>query len=437
MNIAGKACLLLLLLVCACASSRGPKEGLPPQWHAFRLNPELNPVVARTDNIAVRWTYKTGNGISSSPTVSGNTLFVTSNDHRLYAFDVRTGHVQWTFAADNELMTAPLVVQDVVIVGEGDSYGTMFDPPNYLLVGKGPSGLLGVDARTGKERWHWQVPGSAMPTGAVVHGVYEEHDAAGMLFALGAVDGKYKWRQYLRSTATMAAANNVRGNEVVTSGDYPNSVIAFDGADGRILWRTRFPQAADSFAECPQASDEHFIYGMYLGRPNDSPFFFVGYTTPGIEHAYALRSDTGKIVWDVPLARGIVPNANAAAIPLVYRNSMYLGSAIVPQVFALDARSGKVRWRLNVAGPVKGGMVATAGRVFFGDLGGYLWSVDAQTGAVIGKKKMQDGFNVGSPIIVGQTLIIGSKTGYVFAVPLSAITHLGSKANRDLRSDYY
>jgi len=422
MNVAGKACLLLVLLVCACASSRGPSvEGMPPQWHAFRLNPELNPVVARAEKIAVRWTYKTGGGISSSPTISGDTVFVASNDHRLYALDVRKGNVRWTFTADNQIMTAPLVVHNVIVVGEGDNYGTTFDPPNYLLLGKGPNGLFGVDAQTGKERWRWSLPGSAMPTGAVIDGVYEQHDAAGMLFALNARDGRYRWRQYLRSTATMSAANNFRGREIVTAGDYPNSVIAFDGTNGRIIWRTRFSDQAAAFDDCPQASDGRYIYGMYLARPKDSRFTFVGYTTPGIERAYALDGNNGKVVWDVPLAHGIVPINNAAAIPLVYRNSMYLGSAIVPQVFALDAHSGNVRWRLRVAGPVKGGMVATAGRVYFGDLGGYLWAVDARTGAVIGKKKMHDKFNVGSPIIVGQTLIIGGNKGSIFAVPLSAI----------------
>ncbi len=411
-----------LLLVCACAPARAPAQSAPPQWHAFRLNPELNPVVERRDGLSVRWTYKTGAGISSSPTLSGDTLFVGGNDHRLYAFDVRTGRVRWRFLADNDVMTAPLVVGDVVIVGQGDNFGTMFDPPNYLLVGKGPSGIIGVDERTGKERWRWQVPGSGMPTGAVIDSVYEQHDSGGMLFALGAADGHYRWRQYLRSTATMSAANNFRGKEVITSGDYPNSVIAFDGTNGRLKWRTLFPESADSFAECPQASDGRSVYGMYLARPSDSKFSFVGYTTPAIQHAYALRGDDGKMLWDVPLIRGIVPANNAAAIPLVYRKTMYLGSAIAPEVFALDASSGKERWRLRVAGPVKGGIVAAAGRLYFGDLGGYLWAVDAARGTVIGKRKMRDGFNVGSPIIVGRTLVIGSRKGYVFALPLRTLS---------------
>ena len=396
-------------------------NALPTDWSAFRLNAELNPVVASKSGELFRWTFKTKDGISSSPTISGQTLFVAGNDRRLYAFNLRSGRQIWTFVARNQLMTAPLVKNGVVVVGEGDGTALEYDPPHYALLGKGPSGIVGINSSTGRALWRWTVPGSAMPTGAIVDGVYLEHDAAGMLFAFRVRDGRFRWRTYLRSTAAMAAANNFRGSTVVTSGDYPNSVLAFDGTNGRVLWRTRFSDQAAAFADCPQASDGHSIYGMYLARPDDSPFPFTGFTTPGIEHAYELDGQSGKVLWDVPLVRGILPINNHAAIPVINGSSMYLGSAIAPKIFAIDKDNGRLRWSLNVRGAVKGGMVATNGRLYFGDLGGYLWAVDAATGAVVGKKKMRDTFNVGSPIVVGRTLIIGSTHGFVFALPLADI----------------
>ena len=94
--------------------------------------------------------YKTGGGISSSPTLSGTTVYVASNDGRLYALDLRSGNLKWRFAAQNDLMTAPLVVDSTVIIGEGNNFGTMFDPPNYLLLGSGSNSIIGVDRQTGK-----------------------------------------------------------------------------------------------------------------------------------------------------------------------------------------------------------------------------------------------------------------------------------------------
>lgn len=416
----------LLRLAAACAvglsaCATGAAQQLPQEWLSFRLNPELNAVVAQGSDIAAHWTFKTGGGISSSPTISGHTVFVASNDRSLYALDLRSGRLRWKFTAANDLMTAPLIAGDTVIVGEGNNYGTNFTPNSYLLLGRGSNSIIGVDKATGKQRWRFFVPGSAMPTGAVVGGMYLHHDASGMLFALNADDGKYGWREYLRSTATMAAANNFRGDSVVTSGDYPNDVLAFDGLNGRILWRTHFSDSGASFDDCPPASDGRNVYAMYLARPADSKYGFVGYTTPGVEHAYALDGMTGKVLWDVPLARGIVPINNSAAIPMIYNGVMYLGSAIVPRVFAIDTRTGKLKWQMKIDGTMKGGLAATDGVVYFGDDSGTLWALDATRGTTVGRRRMPDGFNVGSPIIVGKTLIIGSKKGSVFAVPLAEL----------------
>ena len=100
---------------------------------------------------------------------------------------------------------------------------------------------------------------------------------------------------------------------------------------------------------------------------------------------------------------------------------LYLGSAIAPWMHALDAASGLIVWETPTHGVVKGGVVAVDDAVYFGDLGGYLWALDAKTGRVIGDKLMHTAFNVGSPIVVGRTLIIGSDSGSVIAIPLERI----------------
>ena len=408
---------IALALFPACSSAQSQ---LPRKWTAFRYNPELNAAVARRSGMNVRWTFRADGGISSSPTLSGDTLFVASNGGSLYALSVLTGKLLWKFKARNALMTAPLVTGRTVIVAEGNNYATNFDPNNYLLLGTGSNRILGIDAITGAKRWEFSVPASAMSTGAIVDGMYVHHDASGMLFAIDATTGKYRWREYLKSSATMGAANRFRGDDVVTAGDYPDDVIAFDGKTGRVLWRKHFPNDSAAFDDCPVASDGTDVYGMYLARPAGSRFHFVGYTTPGIEHAYALDGETGRLLWDSALVRGTVPINNAASIPLIYRGMLYVGSAMRRTVFAIDTRTGKIRWRLRANGKVKGGKVAVDGVVYFGDTSGTLWAVEAASGKVLGRKRMPDSFNVGSPIIVCRTLIIGSKKGYVYALPLDS-----------------
>jgi outer membrane protein assembly factor BamB len=88
---------------------------------------------------------------------------------------------------------------------------------------------------------------------------------------------------------------------------------------------------------------------------------------------------------------------------------------------ALDPATGKLVWKTGTRGPVKGGIVDVDGTVYFGDLGGYLWALDAKSGVVVGDKFMRTKFNVGSPIVDGKTLIIGSDSGAIIAVPLQDI----------------
>ncbi len=121
------------------------------------------------------------------------------------------------------------------------------------------------------------------------------------------------------------------------------------------------------------------------------------------------------------LESGSLPIRNEAAIPLLSGGLLYLGSAIAPWMHALDATSGTLVWEMPTRGAVKGGVVQVGGVVYFGDLGGYPWALDAKTGRVIGVKNMHTPFNVGSPIVVGRTLIIGSDSGSVIAVPLATI----------------
>ena len=140
-----------------------------------------------------------------------------------------------------------------------------------------------------------------------------------------------------------------------------------------------------------------------------------------VERVYALRVADGAPLWDVALESGPLPIRNEAAIPLLADGRLFLGSAIAPWMHALDASNGMTVWETPTRGAVKGGVVAIGGIVYFGDLGGYLWALDAKTGRLMGDKFMHTSFNVGSPIVVGKTLIIGSDSGSVIAVPLATI----------------
>jgi glucose dehydrogenase len=231
--------------------------------------------------------------------------------------------------------------------------------------------------------------------------------------------GAVKYARNLHSIASMTAALPVGGGKVVTLGVLSNAAFEVNAADGSVVWRTAFSPIGSGQGDCPPVFDGTRVMCDYM-MPLPPAQYTIA-TTPAIQHAYALDVKTGEKLWDVTLSSGILPPRNEAAIPLYASGVLYLGSAVAPYVNAVDARSGRVLWKLKAHGPVKGGMVLVDGALYFGDMLGYLWAVDPKTGAVIGDEKMPSGFNVGSPIAVGKTLIIGSRMGSVYALPLRDI----------------
>ncbi len=112
------------------------------------------------------------------------------------------------------------------------------------------------------------------------------------------------------------------------------------------------------------------------------------------------------------------------ATPLVIGDTMYVTTSSGPRdVYALDAKTGTVRWRYapaiaaNVAatvccGLVNRGAAYAGGKLFFGSLDGYLTALDAKSGKEIWRTRVVDyrqGAAITSPPLVVKNLVV---TGY-------------------------
>jgi outer membrane protein assembly factor BamB len=386
-------------------------------WLTFRTGPTNNAVV--TDPaLKVTWKAVTGGPISASPTTDGALLYIGNNTGHLNALDLHTGNVVWVRHLPNALMSAPLLYKELVIVGVGDELSTG-SGPTAVFVGIGPSAIDAFDARSGATKWHAAVAGSAMSTPAIIDGVLVHHNGAGWLTALDPDTGRQKYARNLHSLASMSAALPVGNGRFVSSGVLDNAVWELKVSDGSTVWRAGFSAEGSGHGDCPAVSDGTRVICNYMMPAPGQTYTIAG--NKATQRAYALDVKTGAVVWDVPLETGVLPPRNEAAIPLLYDNHVYFGSCVVGFMHALDVTTGHLVWETHVHGVVKGGPVVSGGVLYFGDLGGYIWALDPRTGAVIGDKKMPSGFNVGSPIVVGDTLIIGSRTGTVYALPLDDI----------------
>jgi len=86
----------------------------------------------------VKWKFKTGGEVVSSPAVVGGVVYVGSNDGRLYAIDEATGSLKWKLATGARVSSSPAVADGVVFFGS-------YDGNFYAL-----------DAATGKVMWKFK-----------------------------------------------------------------------------------------------------------------------------------------------------------------------------------------------------------------------------------------------------------------------------------------
>src|SRR5438270_7201085 len=158
-------------------------------WPLFRGNSLQTGVAASPlpEELEICWKFKAKDGIEGTAAIVNGTVYVGSLDEHLYALDLATGRVKWTYQTDaakgtkvGPIRTAPSVRDGLVYVGDADGIfhcveaatGTKrwtFDTgaeitssANFagdtILFGSSDENLYCL-SKDGKERWKFRVPG--------------------------------------------------------------------------------------------------------------------------------------------------------------------------------------------------------------------------------------------------------------------------------------
>lgn len=99
-------------------------------------------------------------GFYSSPAVAFGRVYAARDDGTVYAFNERSGKVEWAFPTDNFIYGSPAVARVP---------GT---PPS-VYIGSYDEHFYALDARSGKQRWRYDVGGPVPGTATVIgHTVY-------------------------------------------------------------------------------------------------------------------------------------------------------------------------------------------------------------------------------------------------------------------------
>ena len=355
----------------------------------------------------------TFNPSNRGPAYADGRLFRGTADGSVIALNANTGEEIWKAgggAPDRGEMfsAAPLVWKGRVYIGTtGGDWG-------------GQGRVLALDARSGRELWHfdviphdgepgadtWKLAPGAVRGGGSTWSTYTLDPRRGELFVATG------------NPAPALAPERRKGANL-----YTDSVLVLDAATGNLKWYSQ-PIPGDALdydmAAAPmlyrdaRGHDQIAVAGkdgsLYLiDRATHAITAQVPVTTianhgvvPTVEGVRVCPGVFGGVEWNGPAldARHKVVFVGAVDMCMLYRwhggdlnnPSASFGTIALPSpadstygwVTAIDGTSAKTLWRYRAAAPVVAGVTATAGGlVFTGDTHGAFLALDAATGRVL------------------------------------------------------
>ncbi len=301
---------------------------------------------------------------------------------RMYALDAASGKVLWEFylvpkgpGDDPKGLSAPVAegtwknAPDVPITGGGTWTSYTLDPSSGLLYvpGGNPSPDFPAKFRPGDNLFTSSVVVLDAKTGAYkTHYEIVPHDF-------------HDW-----DVSTAPSLFTANGRKLLAEAPKDGILHVFDIANGKALYKV--PVTRIENAEAPLGEKEtHFCPGTQGGGEWNGP-------------AYDPRDNlifTGEIDWCVSVKTA--PDAKVKSVSLGqawsgigYDRPEDAFGHFDPvtkwsgPVTASDANTGAMRWKFRAPYPILGGMTPTSGGVlFFGDMGGNFYALDASSGTIL------------------------------------------------------
>ena len=296
-------------------------------------------------------------GPHATPLVIGNRLFTLGVTGILNAWDTATGKQLWTRDFSNLIDTSKL------FCGTASS-PLLVNGRLVVQVGSDVHGgqILGINPATGATEWAWRGPGPGYASPVVI-------ETGGQ-------------------------------QQIVTMTE--GSIVGVDGKNGKELWSVPFPDEWHENISTPLWTGAHLI---------------VSGTRQGT-HAYALTQIAGK--WQ---ATESWKNPDIA----MYMSSPVFGDGLIyghsskkkGQFFAIDAKTGAVRWTTEGREGEHASLLLTPQHVVFLTNGADLIIAKRGTPAFAVERRYEvaEASTIAMPVLLGSNILVRDATGLILLTP--------------------
>jgi outer membrane protein assembly factor BamB len=255
-------------------------------------------------------------------------------------------------------------------------------------------------------KWRFKTKGRIFSSPTVADGVVYIGSTDGKLYAVRTSNGSQIW-----SFTTKGPVNSTPAvwSGLVFFSSIDGNVYALDAASGAQEWifktngERRFV-APGIHGIAPQTELMPDPYDVFLSSPAvEEGTVYVG---SGDHNVYALDGRTGRLRWK--FTTGNVVHAS----PAVSQGVVYIGSWD-RYFYALDAQSGAVRWKFLTGDDTKiynqigiaGSATIANGTVYVGCRDSHLYALDAATGALRWIHDEHGSWIIGTPAVVNDAVV--------------------------------
>ena len=358
----------LLSALCAVVAVHAASD-----WPMFRGRPSL--AGTSDSNLpskpALKWTFKTGGPVKSSPAIVGGKVFFGAGDSNLFCVDLATGKKVWSFRADGPIESSPLVLDGRVFFGTENTNFFAIDAvtgkelwrhgvedkilssanwvqspdgaSKSVLIGAYDYRLYDLDAATGKTNWVFETGNYINGSPAVGDGLTAFGGCDAIIHVLGLAKGE-KIKEIEAGAYIAASGALVDGKLYV--GHYENAFLCVDLKEGKIAWT--YKDRSFPYFSSPAVTKDFVVVG---GRD---------------KRLHCIRRATGEGVWTFA-TRGKVDSS-----PVVAGDKIVVGSDD-GRLYMVSLATGKELWSYEIGQPVQSSPAVVDGHIVVGSEDGSVY----------------------------------------------------------------
>jgi len=331
---------------------------------------------------------KRGETVPSAPIAWNGLVFVGNaggdfkgGKGRMYALDAKAGKIVWEF------FLVPRTEGDTIRGPQGTTpldMSTWKNASGIPITGGGTWTSYTLDTKTGL----LYVPGGNPAPDFAIGAREGENLFTDSVVVLDARTGDYKhhfkivlkdWHDWDVSNPPILI-QTMGGKQLMSVAPKDGHLYGFDLADNSLLYRVPVTTVEDVATEFSPGDSVRFCPGAVGGAEWNSPAYDPETNLVFIGEVDWCDTVTVKDVKELRSVKTGEPWAGMATWNPFWMFG-HTGRDWAGWVYAVDADTGVWKWRLKSNYPILGGMTPTAGGVvFFGDIGGNFYALDAANG---------------------------------------------------------